>query len=157
MPSQDHWWSPATSQLARLGLRALVVWTLGCVVVAALLIALVTATKLLSGFPLVIQLALGVLLLLAGAVLDCGDAARTACGPVRTTSSLKSSTRSNLSPQTKRQLGLSSEKMAEIRRRGNMLRGLPKDWWLNLEESLELYTPPGEGQGWFLTRPVGRF
>jgi hypothetical protein len=71
MHNQDHWWRPATSQLARLGLRALVVWTLGCVVAAALLIALVTATKLLSGFPLVIQLALGVLLLLA-AVLTVG-------------------------------------------------------------------------------------
>jgi hypothetical protein len=153
MPSQDHWWRPATSQLARLGLRALVVWTLGCIAAAALLIALVTATKLLSGFPLVIQLALGVLLLLA-VVLIAGMLRERRAVLQAHHQFLKIF--DSIKPLTanEKTTGLSPEKMAEIRRRGNMLRGLPKDWWLNFEESLELYTPPGEGQGWFLTRPV---
>jgi hypothetical protein len=50
--------------------------------------------------------------------------------------------------------GLSSEKIHDIRRRGNALRGKPREWWLGLEESLECYTNIDGTQGWFLTRPV---
>ena len=120
MPSQDHWWRPATSQLARLGLRALVVWTLGCVAAAALLIALVTATKLLSGFPLVIQLALGVLLLLA-AVLIAGMLRERRAVLQAHHQFLKIF--DSIKPLTanEKTTGLSPEKMAEIRRRTSML------------------------------------
>ncbi len=61
-----------------------------------------------------------------------------------------------LKPATpaERASGLGAEKMAEIRRKGNALRGKPRDWWQSLEESFECYTSLDGRQGWFLTRPV---
>jgi hypothetical protein len=54
--------------------------------------------------------------------------------------------------QIERHLGLPPESMAEIRRRGNSLRGKPREWWRSLEESFECYTSMNGGQGWFITR-----
>ncbi|SRR5581483_9736291 len=53
-----------------------------------------------------------------------------------------------------RTYGLAPDKMNELRRKGNALRGKPRDWWLALEESLERYSSADGTQGWFLTRPV---
>ena len=153
MHSQTHWWRPATSQIARLGVRALIVWTLGSVVVASLIVLLVTATKLLANFPLVIQFAIGVLLLLAAVLTALMLRERRAVLHAHHQFLKLFDSIKPLTAQEKI-TGLSSEKMAEIRRRGSMLRGLPKAWWLNLEESIDLYTSPDRGQGWFLTRPV---
>jgi hypothetical protein len=50
--------------------------------------------------------------------------------------------------------GIGAEKMSEIRRKGNLLRGKAKDWWQSLDESFECYTSPDGQQGWFLTRPA---
>lgn len=50
--------------------------------------------------------------------------------------------------------GLSMEKISDLRRRGNALRGKPREWWQALEESLECYAGVEGKQGWFLTRPV---
>ena len=48
--------------------------------------------------------------------------------------------------------GISPETIVEIRRRGNALRGKPREWWQALDESIECYTGPDGRQGWFLTR-----
>jgi hypothetical protein len=53
-----------------------------------------------------------------------------------------------------RATGLSQGKMANIRRKAGALTGAPKEWWHGIEGSMELYTSPNGGEGWFITRNV---
>lgn len=55
--------------------------------------------------------------------------------------------------QAERQYGLAGDSMAEIRRKGNALRGKPREWWQALEESFECYASANGREGWFITRP----
>lgn len=56
--------------------------------------------------------------------------------------------------QKERAQGLSQARISDFLRKGKVLRGKPKEWWLVLEESLECYSSPDGQAGWFITRPV---
>jgi hypothetical protein len=62
----------------------------------------------------------------------------------------------DLKPATEaeRATGISTEKMAIIRRRAGSLPAKPGEWWRALEQSMEYYTSTGGTEGWFITRPV---
>jgi hypothetical protein len=56
--------------------------------------------------------------------------------------------------EAERMSGLSEEKMAGIRRKAGLLTNRPREWWKNIEGSLERYTSLNGDEGWFLTRPL---
>jgi hypothetical protein len=62
----------------------------------------------------------------------------------------------DLKPTTEREraTGLSSDKMAILRRKASLLPGKPREWWRALDEAMEPYTSLNGEEGWFLTRPV---
>jgi hypothetical protein len=108
---------------------------------------------MLAAIPLGIQIACAALILLAGLFIAImlGERRRLlqACGQFRAAFDY-------FKPATpvERSHGLSVEKITDLRRRGNALRGKPREWWLALEDSLEGYTGTDGRQGWFMTRPV---
>lgn len=56
---------------------------------------------------------------------------------------------SDLKPATdaERLSGLSAEKMGLLRRKAASVPGKPREWWRNMDQSLELYTSPSGQEG----------
>jgi hypothetical protein len=53
-----------------------------------------------------------------------------------------------------RNAGISLQRLEELRRGFNDLKGDPRSWAEAIEDELEMYTSPEGRDGWFLTRPV---
>lgn len=135
------------------GARIFLAWSLACLAIMIPFFVLAKTTDLLASLPGVIQIALGALLVLTGILVAAMLRERHAVLQahrqfLRIFDSAKAIT------AQERVNGLAPEKMTEIRRRGNVLRGPLKDWWMALDGSVDLYTAPDGQQGWFLTRPA---
>ncbi len=137
-------------EFAWVGFRIFLAWSVACLAIVVPFFLLAQTTDLLTNLPLVIQLALGALLAMSGILAAAMLRERRAVLQshrqflkiFESVKSLNSQERTN---------GLSPEKMSEIRRRGSVLRGPLKDWWMALDRSTELYNAPSGTQGWFLT------
>lgn len=150
---EDRHYRRINFQLVWVGIRIFLAWSLACLAIVIPFFVLAKTTDLLANLPGMIQIALGTLLVLTGILVAGMLRERHAVLQahrqfLRIFDSIKSIT------AQERINGLLPEKMAEIRRRGTVLRGPLKDWWLSLDGSVDLYTAPDGRQGWFLTRPT---
>jgi hypothetical protein len=148
-----HYRQRLNLELVWVGIRIFFAWSLACLAIVVPFFVLAKTTDLLTNLPGVIQIALGLLLVLTGILAAAMLRERHSVLQahrqfLRIFDSIKSIT------AQERVNGLPPEKMAEIRRRGTVLRGPLKDWWMALDGSVDLYIAPDGRQGWFLTRPA---